>query len=491
MKKAVKNRDVFIKSTILFVVVSLLVTAMICLVGCKKYVYDSNFVTVQFDKKQAVFTIPNDCTIRVEEQKNYYNFEEISPIKVKEMDGLVQYVFDNKKYEDKIFRIERDGYVTKAGYFANNGNYKIAYDSGQNLYERNEYVGNLPNGLLGIEDLMLTNVGEDYFKHLQIGEEFDLRLFRNNMIINNTSSNLEIEPNFDINADGDSVKLERVKENAFKVVAVNNGITTINIKYQAIEVLHKDGWFCYNASNQKRDVVLTFAVGDSYTKDIDFTINGKDFDSEFDTCYFQKDYGNVLLHTVGADNVICNGVKVNAVNDNYSLKIQEGANTVAIDKGGKCKITTIYGAKIQVVAEKVQDETPEIVKLKINVYGLYNILPKMSGIYNPTQKYDDGDSPTNGSLLLASIKNAETVEVVKAKYVSQYYYVKNSEILLNLKTEHLQNKELELVIDFVVEWWGSNLGAHRSISDNGISTNLDAKLNSKSLGIFEKVKISL
>ena len=86
--------------------------------------------------------------------------------------------------------------------------------------------------------------------------------------------------------------------------------------------MHKDGWFCYNASNQKRDVVLTFAVGDSYTKDIAFTINGKDFDSEFDTCYFEKDYGNLLLQSVGADNVICNGVQVTSTNDNYSLKIQ-------------------------------------------------------------------------------------------------------------------------------------------------------------------------
>ena len=489
MKKSIKNRDVYIKTMVLLVVVSLLATAMICLVSCKKYVYDSNSVIIQFDKKQAVFTIPNDCTIRVEKQKKYYNFEEILPLKVKEMDGLVQYVFDNKENKDKIFRVERDGYITKAGYFANGGNYKIAYDNQQNLYERKEYAGNLPNGLLGIEDLMLTNVGEDYFKHLQIGEEFDLKLFRNNMIINNTSGNLEIEPNFDINADGDSIKLERVKENVFKVVAIKNGITTIKIKYQAIDVLHKDGWFCYNASNQKRDVVLTFAVGDSYTKDIAFTINGKDFDSEFDTCYFEKDYGNLLLQSVGADNVICNGVQVTSTNDNYSLKIQEGANTVAIDKGGKRKIVTIYGAKIQVVAEK--DELSEIVKLKINVYGLYNILPKMSGIYNPTQKYDSGDSPTNGSLLLASIKNADTVEVVKAKYVIQYYYVKNSEILFDLKTEHLQNKEFELDIDFVVEWWGSKLGTHRSISDNGISTNLDAKLNSKSLGIFEKIKISL
>lgn len=489
MKKTIKNRDVYIKTMVLLVVVSLLATAMICLVSCKKYVYDSNSVIIQFDKKQAVFTIPNDCTIRVEKQKKYYNFEEILPLKVKEMDGLVQYVFDNKENKDKIFRVERDGYITKAGYFANGGNYKIAYDNQQNLYERKEYAGNLPNGLWGIEDLMLTNVGEDYFKHLQIGEEFDLKLFRNNMIINNTSGNLEIEPNFDINADGDSIKLERVKENVFKVVAIKNGITTIKIKYQAIDVLHKDGWFCYNASNQKRDVVLTFAVGDSYTKDIAFTINGKDFDSEFDTCYFEKDYGNLLLQSVGADNVICNGVQVTSTNDNYSLKIQEGANTVAIDKGGKRKIVTIYGAKIQVVAEK--DELSEIVKLKINVYGLYNILPKMSGIYNPTQKYDSGDSPTNGSLLLASIKNADTVEVVKAKYVSQYYYVKNSEILFDLKTEHLQNKEFELDIDFVVEWWGSKLGTHRSISDNGISTNLDAKLNSKSLGIFEKIKISL
>ena len=106
MKKTVKNRDVYIKTMVLLVVVSLLATAMICLASCKKYVYDSNSVTIQFDKKQAVFTIPNDCTIRVEKQKKYYNFEEILPLKVKEMDGLVQYVFDNKDVSVKsIFKM--------------------------------------------------------------------------------------------------------------------------------------------------------------------------------------------------------------------------------------------------------------------------------------------------------------------------------------------------------------------------------------------------
>ena len=223
-------------------------------------------------------------------------------------------------------------------------------------------------------------------------------------------------------------------------------------------------------------------MGENYFVDNQLKINGNKFDSEFDTIYFDGNNSVAELISIDADKVICNNEEVQKNNNSYDLKIINGANIVQIIKGNKSQFLTIYGAKITIKSDIADN------KIKLKIDGIYNILPKMSGLYNPTQRYNSSNSHTNGSFLQLIMANDE---VLDANYLSQYFYKDNSQIQFELKDEYLVDGKLVVGAQFYTEWWGSDLGEHRNITDNGISNNLSAKCNSKYLGYFDSFIIDI
>lgn len=502
MKKSIKNRGVLLKMVLATMVCVLIVATLIAFVGCTNGNYDNNSLTIEFGKKQAKFTMPKDVLIRVEKQTKYYVFENVKPKSKKVIGDLVQFVYDNTDSNKKVFRVEKDGSITKAGYFEEQGKFEISLDGKQNVYKRENYItNNLPRGLSGVEDLMLTNIGNNYFKVLDIDEKFALNLYRNNMIIDSATGNVQIEPKFEVEViQGDSVRIERTRENKFDVVGVKSGVTQVKIKYQAIDVLSGGKWFCYNASSEIREVVANFAVGEDFVEDVDINIvsdlyegKNKAFDSEFDTIYYQGEKRNIKVQINGASSVLCQGKAVPIISENiFELQIKNGANVLEIVKGNKRQFVTIYGAKISI---DIQNENGEITSdnkiqvgdnIKIKVNGIYNILPKLSGVYNPTQQYSNSTTPTYGCKLQIVLANGKEIT---AKYVSQYNYKENSVIEFEMKSEYLQNGKFVFDLQFCAEWWGDTLGAHRDINDGGVQTNMDAKQYDCYLGFFEQISI--
>ncbi len=501
MEKSIKNRGVLLKLVLAAMVAVIIVATLIAFVGCANGSYDSNSLTIEFSKKHAKFTLPKDACLRVEKQTKYYVFENIQPKSKKVIGDLVQYVYDNTDSNKKVFRVEKDGSITKAGYFEEQGKFEISLDN-QNVYKRESYTNNnLPRGLSGVEDLMLTNIGNNYFKVLDIDEKFALNLYRNNMIIDSATGNVQIEPTFEIEVmQGDSVRIDRTRENKFDIVGVKTGVTQVKIKYQAIEVLSGGKWFCYNASSEIREVVANFAVGGDFVEDVDINLvsdlyegKNKVFDSEFDTIYYQGDSGTIKVQINGASSVLCQGKATSQISENvFELQIKNGANVFEIVKGDKRQFVTIYGAKISI---DIQNENGEIAadnkiqvgdNIKIKVNGIYNILPKLSGVYNPTQQYSNSSTQTYGcKLQIVPAKGKE----ISAKYVSQYNYKENSEIEFEMKAEYLQNGKFVFDLQFCAEWWGDTLGAHRDINDGGVQTNVDAKLDKGYIGYFEQISI--
>lgn len=501
MEKSIKNRGVLLKLVLAAMVAVIIVATLIAFVGCANGSYDSNSLTIEFSKKHAKFTLPKDACLRVEKQTKYYVFENIQPKSKKVIGDLVQYVYDNTDSNKKVFRVEKDGSITKAGYFEEQGKFEISLDN-QNVYKRESYTNNnLPRGLSGVEDLMLTNIGNNYFKVLDIDEKFALNLYRNNMIIDSATGNVQIEPTFEIEVmQGDSVRIDRTRENKFDIVGVKTGVTQVKIKYQAIEVLSGGKWFCYNASSEIREVVANFAVGGDFVEDVDINLvsdlyegKNKVFDSEFDTIYYQGDSGTIKVQINGASSVLCQGKATSQISENvFELQIKNGANVFEIVKGDKRQFVTIYGAKISI---DIQNENGVINadnkiqvgnKIKIKVNGIYNVLPKMSGVYNPTQQYLSSSTPSNGCKLQIVLANDKEIS---AKYVSQYNYKENSVIEFEMKAEYLQNGKFVFDLKFYTEWWGDALGAHREISDSGVQTNVDAKQYDCYLGFFEQISI--
>lgn len=505
MEKSIKNRGVLLKMVLATMVCVLIVATLIAFVGCANGNYDNNSLTIEFGKKQTKFTLPKDAFLSVEKQTKYYVFENVKPKSKKVIGDLIQYVYDNTDSNKKVFRVEKDGCITKAGYFEEQGKFEISLDGKQNVYKRENYItNNLPRGLSGVEDLMLTNIGNNYFKVLDIDEKFALNLYRNNMIIDSATGNVQIEPKFEIEVmHGDSVRIERKRENKFDVVGVKSGVTQVKIKYQAIDVLSGGKWFCYNASNENREVIANFAVGEDFVEDVDIKLvsdlyesKNKVFESEFDTIYYTGEKGNIKAQINGASSVLCQGKAATKISENvFDLQIKSGYNVFEIVKGDKRQFVTIYGAKISI---DIQNENGEITSdnkiqvgdnIKIKVNGIYNTLPKMSGVYNPTQQYLSSATPTYGCKLQVVFGNGEEKTIIDAKYISQYYYKENSEIEFEMKSEYLQNGKFMFDLQFYAKWWGENLGAHRDINDSGVQTNMDAKLYDGYIGFFEQISI--
>ena len=483
MKKPFKNRYILIKIMLIVVVVSLLTATGFLVVSCSNTNYDQSALTIEFSKKIATFTMSKDATIKVERQTKYFVKEEVLPKKQKNIGNMVQYVFENDNSK-LTFRVEKEGAITKAGYFLEQGKFETKFDkSDLDFIDSNN--GKLPNGMQGLENLMLTNVGNNYFKTLAIGEKFDLRLYRNTAIVDNYSNNTAIEPDFEIQVtDNEIVRVEKQKENHFVITGLKQGVTKLKVSYNAIEVLTKDDFNLYKERNKKREVETTFAGGDGFAQKIEVKAANKAFDSEFDTVYFEGESGSLELDIADADFVKCNDKIVNGVNDKFRLTIKEGANFIEIIKDGNRSFMTIYGAKVKVVVSV--DNYSVGNKIKIKVQGIYNILPKMSGVYNPTQNYTIGASPTKGSFLEIVFNNTSPIAAV---YKSQYCYSNNTEFEFEIKPEYILDSKLQFDLQFYCEWWGGDLGSHRYITENGVNNNLNAECKHAYLGCFEKVTI--
>lgn len=481
MNKPIKNRGIFKIFVLLSVFVCLFVSAFV-LVGCKGDDYNGSNYLVEFNKKQAVFTIAGDATISVRKQTSYFVQDEVQPIKVKEYKDYTKYYYKNgKDSSGQVFRIEKQGYVTKAGYFQTEGKINLPVCDSED---------SLNNNFADIENSILTNVGDKNFKVLDMGEVFNLTAYRNNAIVNNYSSNVQIEPNFEYQVlKGDSVSVNQTKENVFSIKAVARGVTHVLLSYNQIDILNNSELKSYSSCDDNMRAVVTFAVGEEYTTNINITAQGSPIDSEFDIVYFEGEGGNLVITAPSADKVEGNildkkVVYSKTVDGEFNLPIKEGYNIFEIFAGGKSSFLVLYGATINV---HISGDLKVGSQISISVSGLRNVLPKFSGVYNPTQNYPNGEPATIGSNLCVKIN--DTDEVV-AENVSQYDFRKNNIITFILDEKHFVDGKLELNFCFKAEWWGMELGAHRQIDSSGLLGNINADKHCRSIGFFNLLVIN-
>ncbi len=482
MEKPIKNRGVFVKLLWLSIVFCVIISTIL-LVSCANVKYDTNYYFVEFTKKQATFVLPSSAKLSVQKQTKYYVYEEVVADNTKASNNFVKYTFDNSKDTSKyIFRIEQDNVATKAGFFQKDSKFKIPIGAESDN-------NSLQTESVETANLMLTNVGNNYFKILQIGESFDLTTFRNSSILNSLVGNVQIEPTFECSiVKGDSISIDRVQENIFTIKAVKAGVAQVKLTYGQIDVLTNSKLKKYSACDEDMQIVITFAVGDSYSTDIKVTAENCEFDSEFDIVYFEGDSGHFEIEVSNASKVICNDINIIEKNGKFVLPINQGSNIVEIISGGKSKFMTIYGAKIKI------DIIGECVvggEITIKVNGILNVLPKLSGIYNPTQKFANSLTPSNGSNLYAIVQTMSDDKSLVADNVSQYDFSKNTNIKFVIKKEYLVNDKLNVNFKFKAEWWGLVLGAHRDIGESGIQTNINAEKYSANIGFFPSLEIDV
>lgn len=438
---------------------------------------------INFSQDRAVFVLPKDASLLVQDQKKYYVNEKVEPISKEQKGDKVQYVFENSiKSSNKTFRIEKQGFITRAGYFAIDGEHNISLSKDENLYQNKQ---NTPSVSFDAnDDLMLTNVGDNYFKTLQQNQVFDLKCYRAWQIVNDAIGNAIIEPNFEVEIiSGDSVAITQKSCNNFEVKAVKSGVSEVRLKYQAISVLSGGKWKMYGANDKRREVVLHFGVGENFSCDLlKLSANNHSFDSEFDTVYFVNDFGRFEVEAGGVDTLYLNGKKVEKSLNTYELKIVEGANIIKVVAGDKTQFLTVYGKKIVVDGLKKSYQVGE--KVVLTVQGLYSAVPKMSGLYNPAMEFSFGDTQTVGCRAKITFANGESVV---AKYVDQFAYArKNNVIEFEVKSEYLSSDlSLDFSLSLFCEWWGYDLNAHRMITKDGLQGWVGETPTPREFGLFD------
>lgn len=416
----------------------------------------------------TVINAPSDSTVKVFNQIRNYCNEEVSPQSVTDGEnGTKDYTYRLPKSNGShTYRVSKTGKITKAGYLNLSSSEKAAttvtFADDENPTIRPEYDTETSIGKMA-EDSMLLNINEQNYLRLNTDDTFKVRPYRAWQIVNNTSSNVMIEPDFHYNvlSGEDNIEITQVGKDAV-VKGVKSGISIVEVTYDAIEIGGNTNFGgVYGAVDPYRKGLFIVNVdGDTNTE-----ITMPTWDSEIDTVYFTGDSGeyNFKPTSNSAMTVICNETVI-APNDDdsYTLPINQGNNIVSVTAGETTEYLTIKGNKITVNIENLTNPNSEIKQgdeVGISLKGLHMPVPKFSGIYNPGY----------GATMKTSYKTPSG-SVVQSKG-TQYDFINNNTITFTVYEEGTLN----LVDGYIpMSSMGGEIGTHRDITDTGVGANFNA-----------------
>lgn len=409
---------------------------------------------------QGVFTVPHGADLKIEAKLvNYKNMEVTSFTKV-EGDTTDTYTYKLPKSNSSLtYRCTLAGKVTRAGYLTTSKDFeKEIVFSDEAPDARPGYAADGGSGYGYVEDSMLMNISDSNYMVMAQGDTFRIRPYRAWQIVNNTSSNLMIEPDYHFRVvEGNSVTVDAKG----LLTAVGNGVSVVEVTYDAIDV---DGCGIYNgiygAVDPDRKGIFVVNVGgkaDSFDTGIKLT--------EFDTVYHtDKEAGSYTFTPPTGATVEVNGSTVAAAEDgSVTLPLQNGNNIVKVTKGNDVQYHVIKCKEVTINIKNTTNPDATVVKqgdtLEISFEGLSMPIPKMSGIYNP------GYMGT--ARVLYEIAGGGSMG---SKGV-QYNLISSNTISATMwqsGTCHLQNGHISLTS------MGDPFGEHRTIDDSGRGANFNA-----------------
>lgn len=408
--------------------------------------------------KTVEFSVLSESQLTVENQLNYYKNQAVVPLSDRENGNmrLVRYLLpaDADTY---TFRIRTENKVDRAGYIKLSGSEKyqkvFTFSDAEDRFERPRYT---TAGTLHHEDSLLLNINERSHLTLGIGETFTVRPLRTVQIVSDIGSNIIIEPTYHYKVLGDCVTVDPIGKNAV-LTAVREGVAVIEVSYEAIEVLNRNKFTTFGATDPLRTGKFVVSVGSGGEVNV-----GSDWDSEFDTVYFTGDTGTFTVQPEGNATVEFNGEQVTGENGIFVGKINEGNNIIACTVGENVGYRVVRGKRVSVDYERVENQ------LKISVNGLYIPIAKLAGIYNPG--YNDYHSENylpseSGTIRLTYLLNGNPV----AGKGSQYDFISKAEMFVPNAAGTLSGGRISLFC------FGKELGFHRQLTDEGCKTDLDAE----------------
>lgn len=324
------------------------------------------------------------------------------------------------------------------------------------------------------ESGVLLNINERNKLYLEVGESYKVRAYRAPwQIINTDTDNVMIEPDFHYNilSGGDIIDIAQsdggnAGGNWAEITAKNNGMAILEVSYDAIDVSWSSKTELYGATNPRRTGVFVVTVGEKFGD-----VSGVDIDGEYHTQYFTGDCGvlqispegekvsvevaNVWSGTLGTwENVAQNsGV--------FDVPIVNGNNILKITADGITDFRVVRGSKIEpVITNKTHPESKEAVypgdELTIGFKGLFQWIPKFSGIYNPSRLYAVYQQGEN---IIESVKSQynlpeTTIDVTVPDDAEKSFVLENGRLTGNSL--------------------GSKWSAHRQLTDGGVPANFNA-----------------
>ncbi len=451
-------------------------------------------------------TAPAGATVKYFRQINNFNVEEI-PISetVTNSDGTVTYKV-KVTGPNYTYRVSMEGKLTKAGYLSTQQKeFVISFDENENPKNT---VNAMENSEMAkrIESSTLVNVNAKNELFLGVGETFRLRSYRAAwQIINSDTDNIMIEPDFNykVISGGEHIRMTPVSDrctgnagtgehsNWMDIEGVSAGVAILEVSYDAIEIgasARGQGGNAatrytgtYGATDPKRTALVVINVGGAESE-LSMTAKDADheWDAEFDTVYtFENTATLNFTATLGGDAPAVQlstdkgeswkSVSVNGDGSFTATGLSEGNNILKFTANGKTAYQIVRAAKLTyTVTNLTTKDASEIYvgdTARIVFSGLYQPMPKISGIYNPGY-----GNPTGNQIVYNIPEGAK-----QGGRSGQYSFVGTNKYDITI------NEEGKFVltggyIDFGVMAHENPAGEHRTIPDGGVGTNFNATM---------------
>ena len=444
-------------------------------------------------RSDYTITAPEGADVRVFSQIKNFNVEELTTTSENNGNGTVTYKFREAK-GDYTYRVSMDGKVTKAGYLDTSKNKDITVTFGESENPEST-VNNVDSAILAkrMESSTLVNVNGQNNLSLGIGETFRLRAYRGAwQIINSDTANIMIEPDFNyaVLSGGSHIKMtpaanrctgnagEGEKTNWMDIEGVSEGVAIIEVSYDAIEIGGSTSYTgIYGATDPKRTSLVVINVGGA-KGELSMRAVGTEntWDTEYDTVY------TLTNAAVFSFNATLDGEKPtvqfstdkgktwknvgeNADGSFTALGLVEGNNILKFTANGKTAYQVVRAAKITyTVTNETRGGDVAYIGDNISVvfHGLYQPVPKFSGIYNPG--FGQGHKVTYTA--------SDNAEFVKASG-GQYDFISTNKYTFKV----IADGDIKLTggnVHFNVMGTESPLGGHRILTDNGVGANFSA-----------------
>ena len=460
-------------------------------------------------RSDYTITAPEGADVRVFSQIKNFNVEELTTTSENNGNGTVTYKFREAK-GDYTYRVSMDGKVTKAGYLDTSKNKDITVTFGESENPEST-VNNVDSAILAkrMESSTLVNVNGQNNLSLGVGETFRLRAYRGAwQIINSDTANIMIEPDFNytVLSGGSHIKMtpaanrctgnagEGEKTNWMDIEGVSEGVAIIEVSYDAIEIGGSTSYTgIYGATDPKRTSLVVINVGGA-KGELSMRAVGTEntWDTEYDTVY------TLTNAAVFSFNATLDGEKPtvqfstdkgktwknvgeNADGSFTALGLVEGNNILKFTANGKTAYQVVRAAKITyTVTNETRGGDVAYIGDNISVvfHGLYQPVPKFSGIYNPG--FGQGHKVT--------YTTSDNVEFVKASG-GQYDFISTNKYTVKI----IADGDIKLTggnVHFNVMGTESPLGGHRILTDNGVGANFSAVSTTHERDVMPDITIS-